>query len=338
MKVLVVGAGKAPAIERYYVDHLRELGVTAEHYAAQNVFFDHYEKNLLNKVAFKAGFSRIYHKINQEFKNIVEEFGPDIIWVFKGMELFPASLQWARDKKIRLANYNTDNPFLFSGSGSGNKNVADSLPLYDLHLTYDRDIRKRFAEQYGIRCELLPFGFEESETLYRKLLELPEKRSLCFVGSPDKERIEFLEAVAAEIPLTIYGPEWRDSIKSDNVTIYDSVYGEDFWKILRQYRVQLNYMRPHNLNSHNMRSFEVPGIGGIMLAPATTDHKEYFEAGQEIFLYSDVRECILKARHILDLPAEDAALIRKRVREKCITSGYSYLGRTRQVLNWFKTL
>ena len=60
MKVLVVGAEKAPAIERYYVDHLNELGVKTFLYPAQNVFFDDYEKNIFRKVLFKSGISPNY--------------------------------------------------------------------------------------------------------------------------------------------------------------------------------------------------------------------------------------------------------------------------------------
>lgn len=338
MKVLVTGAQKAPAIERYYVDHFRELGVTTQHYAAQNVFFDYYEKNIFNKVAFKSGFSPIYHKINKEFRELIESFRPDLIWIFKGMEIFPSSLEWARDKGIRLVNYNTDNPFLFSGKGSGNKNVVDSLGFYDLHLTYDRGIRERFRDEYGLRCELLPFGFEESEELYAKCCKMPEKEAVCFVGSSDKDRVAFLEAIAVELPLTVYGSGWDQAIRSGNITVHGPVHGEAFWTTLHQYRVQLNYMRPHNPDSHNMRSFEVPGIGGIMLAPATTDHKEYFRPDQEVFLYTDIQDCIRRARGLLSLTTEQALEIRESVRNRSIASGYSYLDRARLALKWFDTI
>ena len=42
-------------------------------------------------------------------------------------------------------------------------------------------------------------------------------------------------------------------------------------------------MRIHNPDSHNMRSFEVPGVGGIMVAPDTKEHRIFFEVGKEIF-------------------------------------------------------
>jgi spore maturation protein CgeB len=337
MKILVVGAAKPPAIERYFVRHLEELGEEVRHYAAQNVFFDYYNQRIWHKLAFKAGFSPIYRKINEEFREQVNAFRPQLIWVFKGMEIFASSLEWARAKGIRLVNYNTDNPFLFSGKGSGNQNVTDGLPLYDLHLTYDRDIRERIVKEYGIRCELLPFGFEENAELYEACTRQEEECSACFVGSPDKDRVAFLEQIAAEIPVTLYGA-WEGTAMKGMFTVNPAVHGTDFWKTLYRFRVQLNYMRPHNPASHNMRSFEVPGIGGIMLAPATVDHKAYFKTDEEIFLYSDPQECLAKAKYLLGMAKEQADEIRRKVRTRSLVSGYSYQARARQALDWFESI
>jgi len=338
MKVLIAGAGKKPAIERYFADHLNELGVETRLFAAQNIFFDYYEKNILNKLWFKAGLSNIYDRINKLFRSEIETMKPDIVWVFKGMEIYPESLRWAKEKNIKLVNYNTDNPFIFSGKGSGNQNVIQSISLYDLHLTYDMSIQRRINEEYKISCMLLPFGFEDSNEIYEKCVGQQEVRSLCFVGSPDKKRAEFLEAVGSELPLAIYGPGWEKFINNPGITIHAPVHGDDFWMTLHRYRVQLNFMRPHNPDSHNMRSFEAPGIGSIMLAPATADHKRYFKEDEEIFLFSNVRECIDKARSLLDLPADKAIAIRRNAREKSIRSGYSYMGRARMVSKWFSEL
>ena len=99
------------------------------------------------------------------------------------------------------------------------------------------------------------------------------------------------------------------------------MYDRVFWKTLRKYRVQLNLMRPHNPDTHNMRSFEVPGVGGIQLAPDTDDHKTYFEPGKEIFLYKNLEECTSQIKKILALNTEDARKIRDHARMRSIDSG-----------------
>src|ERR1700760_2255269 len=125
MKILVVGSDKVYAIENLYVRHLRAIGEEVIHFPAQSVFYDHYNKSILNKILFKAGISGIYKEINRQLIDVIGTSKPDIIWIFKGMEIFPDTLQWVRSRGIKLANYNPDNPFVFTGKGSGNKNVTN---------------------------------------------------------------------------------------------------------------------------------------------------------------------------------------------------------------------
>lgn len=87
-----------------------------------------------------------------------------------------------------------------------------------------------------------------------------------------------------------------------------------------------------------MRSFEVPGVGGIMLAPATTEHKMFFTDGKEAFLYSDIKECVEKAKYILALPKEEADTIRARARERSLDDGYTYQQRARTAFKQFQDL
>jgi hypothetical protein len=75
------------------------------------------------------------------------------------MEIFPESLQWAKQKGIKLVSFNPDNPFIFTGKGSGNSNVTQSIPLYDLHFTYNHEIEQQLREKYRSKIAYLPFGF-----------------------------------------------------------------------------------------------------------------------------------------------------------------------------------
>ena len=118
MKLLIVGSDKVYAIENFYVKYLRELGVEVSHFSAQSIFYDYYKKHIFNKLVYRSGLSGIIKQINDRFKTAVEQFKPDIIWVFKGMEILPGSLEWAKAKSIFLVNYNGDSPFIFSGMGS----------------------------------------------------------------------------------------------------------------------------------------------------------------------------------------------------------------------------
>lgn len=308
-------------------------------FPAQSRFYDHYQKNTLNKLIYKAGVSDILKRINQDFIKEVEKFKPDIIWVFKGMEIFPESLKWAKSKHIKLVNYNGDSPFIFSGKGSGNKNVTGSISLYDLFLTYNPEDKKKVESKYQVRAEILPFGFDLHDQLFMDCCQLEEIKKVCFLGNPDLFRGKFITDLAAKgVRIDVYGNAWNQFVNHVNISVNDPVYNEGFWKTLRKYRVQLNLMRPHNLTSHNMRTFEAAGVGAIQLAPDTPDHKAFFKENQDIFLYSDADSCYNQVIKIMDLTDNKAMKIRNNVRLKSIKNGYSYKNRSKQSFEFLKTL
>ena len=328
---MIVGSDKVYAIENFYVRYLQELCVTVNHFCAQSYFYDYYQSNLLNKLIFKAGVSPILRNINILFKESVEAFKPDIIWVFKGMELFPGSLRWAAEQGIRLVNYNPDNPFLFTGKGSGNKNVTDSIGLYQLHFTYNLSIKKRLEKDYGVKTVFLPFGYDIDDDTLRVCRSEEEIVKMCFLGNPDPQRAALIMSIAEQgMPIDLYGNDWGKFVHHKDIRFFEPVYEVDFWKTLYRYRVQLNLMRIHNEDSHNMRTFEVPGIGAIQLAPDTPEHRMFFDEGKEIFLYKNIKECCEKAKSILALNSEKATAIRNNALRRSIDSGYSYRNRAQQ--------
>ena len=173
-QIMIVGSDKVYAIENFYVKHLRNAGVTIHHFAAQTLFYDYYYRNIFNKILFKTGLSAISKKINRLFLEEVAACKPDVVWVFKGMEIMPSSLEKVKKMGITLVNYNPDNPFIFTGKGSGNQFVTDAIGLYDLHFTYNLAIEKTLKERYAVATAWLPFGFEISDELYNQCAAQPE--------------------------------------------------------------------------------------------------------------------------------------------------------------------
>lgn len=340
MKLLIVGSDKVFSIENFYVKYLKELGVNVERFTAQAIFYDYYfSGNVLRKILFKLGLSPIIKKINIQFRNVVSEFNPEIIWVFKGMEITPESLKWAKQKGIKLVNYNPDNPFIFTGKGSGNANITNSIGIYDFHFTYNLEIQKQLQEQYLAKTGFLPFAFDVSDELYKTCFEEKEVVKACFLGNPDKQRAAFVEELAAKgILIDVFGNDWDKFVTHKNITAHKPVYSTEQWKTLRKYRVQINVMRIHNEDSHNMRTFEVAGIGGIQVAPNTKEHNIFFEDGKEIFLYKNVVECVEKINYLLTLNTDEANKLRHFSRAAAIEKKHSYKDRANQVFMTLKEI
>jgi spore maturation protein CgeB len=341
MKILITGGDYTWSIERFYLRHLNDFtDVSAELFPAQNLLYSYLGSNIFNKVKHRLGITSIYQKINSRFKVKVEEFKPDFIWVFKGMEIAPESLSWAKSRGIKLINYNPDNPFIFTGRGSGNKNVKNSLELFDLHYTYSLDILEQLQERKNFISKLLPFAYELPEDISGKnLQEVIEINKVCFVGNPDHTRAEFVQELVNDgVLIDLYGNNWDKFVKHENVNMLPPIYGNDLWITLRKYRVQLNMLRIHNLTSHNMRTFEIPGVGGIQLAPYTKEHSLFFDDQKEIFMYKDAPDAVSQINSLLNMNTDEARHIRKDAMVKCESKGYTYKARSKEVYDMLAQL
>ena len=141
------------------------------------------------------------------------------------------------------------------------------------------------------------------------------------------------------IQLTVFGHGWDSKIKGfSNCEIFDAVYHEKMWENMHRYRIQLNIFREHNAGSHNMRTFEIPAIGGIQLAPDTIEHRAFFEPGKEIFLYRGIEESISQINTLLAINLDKAKVLRLAARNRIIKSNYSYKERSRSIVNFFKSI
>lgn len=335
----MAGQFKSWALEHHFVRYLSHHAEVFT-YPAEEVFDAYYQSSVLNKVWYRLGLSPIQRLISGELLQQAAEVKPDVLWVFKGMRVTPQVLGQIRSMGIKLANYNPDHPFIFSSRGSGNSNVRQSVALYDLHLCYSRPVQRRIEQEYGIRTAFLPFGFELSESDFESIEGVPEINRGCFVGNPDKIRVAHLQAFAGSgLPVDVYGHGWeRHLAPSANVRIFDAVYGLEYWRTIRSYRLQLNIFRPHNEGSHNMRTFEVPAAGGIMLAPDSPEHREFFTPEQEVFLYRAKDDMVDQARRVLSMPPVQARLVREAARGRSVRSNYTYENRAAQAAEAFKSL
>jgi len=337
MRILIVGADYQWAIENHFVKHFSSLGSTVELFPAQRYFYEYYYKSILTKLICRLGLSTIYDRINEKLVQRVAEFNPAVIFVFKGMEVLPITLVRLKNSGTKLVNYNPDNPFIFSGYGSGNKNVSESLQLYDFHLTYNLEILEKLKSMQ-LNAEFFPFAFEPGDDKAPRLLETDEVLKPCFLGNPDKSRVDFLNQLAERgVKLDVYGNDWSKNNINPNITAYPPVYGDEMISVLRKYRVQLNLMRIHNLNSHNMRSLEIPGHGGIQLAPRTVEHEMLFEDGKEIFLYNAADDCVKQIDKLLSMSFAEAIEIRKKA-QLTAQSQHTYKQRAAKAVELFDNL
>ena len=339
MRILIVGSNAEGAIELFYQKHLANtMGVSIQLFPSQSLLYLYLSDSIFNRISLRFGNIKILKEINYKLINFVFSFKPDIVWVFKGMEILPDTIRKIKELGILVGNYNPDNPFIFTGRGSGNSNIKESLTLYDFHFTYNQDVLNRLIKLRRTNVFYLPFGFEIEDTVSDEIILQPElHNTLCFIGNGDSEREKFIRGIVARnIPIHIYGSNWK-LLPSKNLRVFPQVTGIDFWRTIRAYRVQLNLMRIHNLNSHNMRSFEIPAIGGIQLAPDTIEHRLLLPKTSN-YLFSDLDSCVKICNQLFNTPLEQIKQIRNSARKEILHSNASYFYRAKYVYEVFNNL
>jgi spore maturation protein CgeB len=336
LKILIIGSEKEHALESTYSKYLSQVA-DVDVFPSHDVFLDYFEKNIINKILYRLGLSNILSTINIDLLNYIEGKEFDIIWVWKGMEIFPKTLIDFKKTGAKVVNYNADHPFDFFSKGSGNKNVKNGLRCYDYHFSYSKQILKRITNELKIANSWLPFGYNFAQApIASKLI-----KSVCFIGNPDAQRKLYIEKlIKSGIPVDVFGSDWEKFLSKDEacLKINGQVYQEDFIKVAQSYSVQLNIFRPHNIGSHNMRTFEMPALGCVMLSPYSEEHIELFTENEEMFFYRDIDEMITKSHEILSMPEEKLHEIKFKAHQKSIDFSYSYKSRADDVIQIFKNL
>lgn len=336
MRVLIVGHADPFALETYYAGHLSALGVevsifnTGEHYKA---------RSMMTRVGRRLGIMSIYRPVNTALLLASRESRPDIIWIFKGVEWYPRTLEALRLHGARLVNYNPDHPFIRTSVSHGSSVVEKNMSRYDLHFTYHATLHEDL-KHLGFKSVLLPFGYEPSNVHNESPIPEEEIFRVCMIGHADRTRARVIrKLLKAGLDVDVFGSGWGRYLKeSAQCRIGGMVTGDQFWRKMRVYRVQLNLFRPHNIGSHNMRTFEIPSIGGLQLTPYSNEQASFFEDGAEVWFYRDRSELTDKARFLLSLDKAEADSFRLRAAKRSLTSGYSYDKRASIVYEAFSDL
>ena len=112
-------------------------------------------------------------------------------------------------------------------------------------------------------------------------------------------RKNFLNNLNREID--IFGPGWN-KVKNLNKFLKiksNFIFGKELREVYRNYAVSLNILREQDNESHNMKIFEIPRMGGLMLTQRNKESKYFFLENKECFMYLNPNEAKSKIDLIL---------------------------------------
>jgi spore maturation protein CgeB len=341
MKILILGAFNKGALENYYISGLRSAGAECSFFDIAETYYQSIRDSTVNKIINKIFPDFFFDKINKALFHFISNQQFDVILVFKGLTLYESSIEKLKQHAKILCCYNPDHPFRFYSPGSGNRHIINSIKHYDIYFTYSENICRQLKQEWKSDSYVIPFGFDGSNAPGKDLDNSTYINKWLFIGTWDKYRMNWLSNLSIN-SLNIYGDaKWAGSNGKNNITAnaYQGkpLYDGEYKVAIKNASGIINLLRRQNIEeqSHNMRTFEVPGYGGLMIANRTDEQQSFFEEDKEAVYFDSAEELSDKinflAKHPSSISSIKAAAF---LRASC--SGYSYSDRSSEMFRILK--
>lgn len=238
--------------------------------------------------------------------------GCDLLFVVIGDTVAAETVHSVRDRHgARTALWLVDDPLVvWEQPPRFREETCAAAAAYDRVYVFDDYYLPALRAHTGADCRHLPLAYDE--TIFSPAVE--EKRyQVVMVGEWSAQRaacLAALDGVAADV----WGGHFRDV---RNCTCHPRVTPAAACTIYRQATVCFNANHPQSIWDCNTRVFEVTGAGGCLLTDARSNLPAYYQAGEELLVYSTPRECADLVRHLLAHP-EEAACIGARGAERAL--------------------
>ncbi|GEM_PF-307852 len=292
MRVLIVGEFVEGAIGVSYLRAFRALGHEVSSFDSTEELL-RVSRLARNRYTRYMGRSAFALAMNVKLLSTAVAARPDLVFVIKGPYVFPWTLRRIRTQvAAKLVNLNPDNPLYPDFT---TRHIRRTIPLYDCYFTFLRDIIVKLRAAGSPRTEYLPFAYDP-EMHRRVSLSEDDRRQwghdVVFVGAWDRDREAWLEPLA-DFDLGIWGSHWTKRAVGSPLRRHvcgEGIFGLGMARILSASKIVLNNLRPQGINSHNMRTFEVPACGAFELTQRSAGQLEFFVEGREIECYANTAE------------------------------------------------
>ncbi|MFO1431400.1 MAG: glycosyltransferase [Candidatus Competibacteraceae bacterium] len=292
---------------------------------------------LADRVMSKLGYPIDIWKINQKLEAAVEQYRPDIVWIDKGLVIWPDTLRAIKrlNSKTIIIGYSPDD---MVQRHSQSRYWLNGLHLYDVYFT-TKTYNVAELRAMGAKCPIFVGNAFDPET-HRPISITQEERialgsPVGFIGAWEYDRAEKMLALASSgVKVRAWGWQSRSSWvnRHPNLIVESKLlWSDDYAKAICSSDIALCFLRKINRDRQTTRSIEIPACGTFMLAERTDEHLELFAEGKEAEFFSSTAELIDKTRFYLQHDN-----LRKKIaaagRERCIRSGYDYPSRIRWML------
>lgn len=277
---------------------------------------------------------------NRELLHRARRFRPELIWIEKGVYVFPETLRaLRRDPSPLLVHHNTDDSRGLSPALRIHwRYLRRAMRLYDLQITSNlHNVRELREAGFPRVCHM---ELAASPAMTPPAALTAEKREslgapVGFIGhwEPTTEHL-LLHLVRSGVGLKIFGRGWEKArAKSELAAACQlrPVWGPEYARTALSFDINLGIVSKRNRSHTATRTFQIPALGAFMLHERNDVVTALFEEGVEAEFFGSEDELLAKCRHYLGNPQERQR-IAEAGRRRCERSGYSEIDRVREIV------
>ena len=300
-------------------------------------FYEYLQYNtpfvLLNKVLrfFFLPYNR--RKINIHLLEKIHSRKPTILIISKGIDIYPKTLLEIKKNNIQIVNWNPDD---FFNSKNSNKNIINSLGIYDIvfssrkHL-FDEYIRRGIKNPIYLEWYFLPE--------YHKRCKIDSKiiDKITFVGTYSKRREEIINKIDSNNLIEIWGSGWNKSkvISKSNVLYHRQILDQNkFSEVMQTSLINLNILTIENRDLTNLKIFEIIASGGILLTEKNQSSIEIL--GEHCFYFQGTQDINNMIKVIKSLSKKELLEYKEKTYSKIINEENSIDDKVKQMLNYLE--
>lgn len=239
--------------------------------------------------------------LNKQLLNEADKIKPDLIFVRKGVHLYPKTIAALSKQGAVVFGYNNDDPF--SQISFQHRLFTKSLPYYHHAFAYRHKNVEDFINHGAQSSSLLRSHYIKEEHFpLSGLQDHPFSSDVVFIGhyEPDGRDMMLNELLKQKFKVKIFGTQWEDSPYYEHFTKtmgeIKPVRGKDYNLAINHAKIALVFLSKLNKDTYTRRCFEIPATKTMMLSEYTDDLAQLFPESFAAEYFRSTEELINKTK------------------------------------------
>ena len=342
MKLLLIGPFRPGDLPESYALAFQDLGHEVFRFDSDRAYFQSafFAANRYLRRLFRR---HLWDRVNRTTTEVVRSVRPDLVVAFKTSYLDPETIRNIRIREhTPIVNYYPDNPYCGvpldpRKTSALRSDLIDCLREYTHVFIWGEEMADKLRAD-RVKASCLPFGADihyfKPGIRYR-CPECDTEHDIAFVGQYNDKRQRHIDAVRRH-DVALWHGSWeraRRAFNGRHILHTHEVWGPQCAAAYFTAKVSLNVVSDINIPGHNMRTFEIPASGGVMLSVFTEAQAAIFPAGEAALYYRDPSEI----DEILERAMGDDAL-RERIKNSAlrIAAENTYEHRAKELIRYVK--